>query len=128
MGNPVVQWQIVSPDPQQTVRFYGQLFGWTTNQHNALGYVAVQTQAGKGIDGGIWPAPAHVAGFVQLFVEVPDVDTCVAAAIRLGATVVVPASPLPDGDTIAVLRDPSGISIGVCRPGPIRNVAPEGAA
>jgi predicted enzyme related to lactoylglutathione lyase len=114
MGNPVVQWQMVSPDPDQSAKFFGRLFGWTTGQHNALGYRVVQTNSAKGIDGGIWPAPPQGLGFVQLFVEVADVDACVRTAVGLGATVVVPTSHLPDGDTLAVLRDPCGITVGVC--------------
>jgi predicted enzyme related to lactoylglutathione lyase len=98
MGNAVIQWQMVSLDPKQSATFYGRLFGWTINQENALGYRVVQTQSGKGIDGGIWPAPPQERGFVQLFVEVPDVEACVATAVGLGATVVVPTSVLPDGD------------------------------
>lgn len=114
MGNPVVQWQMVSPDPQQSARFYEQVFGWTASRDNALGYRVVQTNGGKGIDGGIWPAPPQVPGFVQLFIEVPDVEASVTAAVNLGAVVVVPTSHLPDGDVMAVLRDPGGITFGVC--------------
>ncbi len=50
---------------------------------------------------------------MQLFVEVFDVDDCIAKAIRLGAKVLVPKSVLPDGDTMAVLLDPTGLSFGV---------------
>jgi predicted enzyme related to lactoylglutathione lyase len=46
MGNPVVQWQMVSPDPQQSAKFYGRLFGWSTAQDNALGYRTVQPRSG----------------------------------------------------------------------------------
>ena len=52
---------------------------------------------------------------MQLFVEVLDVDDCIAKAIRLGAKVLVPKSVLPDGDTMAVLLDPTGLSFGVCQ-------------
>jgi uncharacterized protein len=139
MGNPVVQWQMVSPDPDQSARFYGKLFGWRTTQQNAMGYRVVRTsaeatsdgvadvgagagvnggaraRAGASLDGGIWPAPPQAPGFMQLFVEVPDVDACLSTAVSLGATVIIPTSHLPDGDTMAVLRDPCGITVGVCR-------------
>jgi hypothetical protein len=114
MPNPVVQWQVVSPQPQAAAEFYKKLFGWSVGQDNAMGYREVKTGAGRGIDGGIWPAPPGQNGFVQLFVEVPDIDACLAEAAKLGAKVVVSKSVLPDGDAMAVLVDPTGLALGVC--------------
>jgi predicted enzyme related to lactoylglutathione lyase len=33
----------------------------------------------------------------------------------LGATVIVPATTLPDGDVMAILLDPAGLTFGVVR-------------
>jgi hypothetical protein len=67
-----------------------------------------------GIHGGMWPSPPNERPFVQRFVAVPDVAACVAQASALGATVVIPPSMLPDGDAMAVIATPSGLSIGLC--------------
>ena len=112
MPNPVVRWQIISPEPERTSAFYQKLFAWRLSQANALGYRELSSGSAKGADGGVWPAPPGQAGFVQLFV---DVDETIARATQLGATVVIPKSVLPDGDTMAVLVDPAGISFGICR-------------
>jgi predicted enzyme related to lactoylglutathione lyase len=72
-------------------------------------------KTGGGTDGGIWPASPGSPSFVQLFIAVPDVAASVAEAEKLGATVIVPPATLPDGDSMAVLREPSGIVFGVCR-------------
>jgi predicted enzyme related to lactoylglutathione lyase len=112
MSGPVMQWQLVSADPEATARFYGEAFGWKVDRQNALGYRAVDTGAG-GTPGGIWPAPPGATSFVQLFVAVPDVDAAVARALALGATLLVPRSALPDGDVMAVLRDPTGLPFGL---------------
>jgi len=114
MGAPVVRWQIVSPKPEACASFYSQLFGWRETQDNALGYRELKSGSDRGIDGGVWPAPPQQPGFVQLFVEVPDIEACIATATRLGATVIVPKSVLPDGDAMAVLLDPTGLSFAVC--------------
>jgi predicted enzyme related to lactoylglutathione lyase len=113
MGHPVVRWQIISPAADATASCYAKLFGWTTSQNNALGYRELKT-GGDGIDGGVWPGPPQERPFVQLFVAVPNIDQCVADAETLGAKVIVPKSVLPDGDAMAVLLDPSGLSIGIC--------------
>ncbi len=82
-----------------------------------MGYRQLKTGAANGVDGGVWPAPPGQAGFVQLFVEVADIDGCIAEATKLGAKVIVPRSELPDGDSMAVLLDPTGMSVAVCRLG-----------
>jgi predicted enzyme related to lactoylglutathione lyase len=117
MGNPVVHWQILSKNPDATAKFYGKLFGWKVNDANSLGYRIVSTESGRGIDGGIWPCPAEGHDLVQLFVEVDDVDSSVAQAVKLGAQVIVPKSQLPDGDTLAIVLDPVGQPFGIYRRG-----------
>jgi predicted enzyme related to lactoylglutathione lyase len=112
-----VQWQIVAKDPDAVARFYTALFGWKVRTDNALGYRVVDTGSARGINGGIWPAPPEGHNLVQLFVEVADVDVCVAKASSLGATVVVPKTELPDGDALAIVVDPSGLPFGIYRPG-----------
>jgi len=114
MPNPVVRWQILSPTPDKVAGFYQKLFDWKLSQANALGYRELTSGDKAGADGGVWPAPPGVNGFVQLFVEVPDVDAAITKALSLGGKVLVPKSVLPDGDTMAVLHDPTGISFGVC--------------
>jgi predicted enzyme related to lactoylglutathione lyase len=113
MPHPVVRWQIVSPDPEATAKFYRQLFGWQCSQDNGLGYRELNAGDG-GIDGGVWPGPAGQHPIAQLFVEVPDVEEHIARATKLGAKVLVPASALPDGDVMAVLLDPTGLPFGIC--------------
>ena len=116
MGNPVVQWQIVAKDPDAVTRFYSALFGWKVNASNALGYRVVETGNGRGINGGVWPSPPEGHNLVQLFVEVDDIDAALSKATSLGATIIVPKSELPDGDALAIVLDPAGLSFGMYRP------------
>lgn len=113
MPNPVMRWQIVSPESEQLAQFYCGLFGWEPNRDNALGYHQIDTGSAQGIQGGIWPAPPGVPSFVQLFVEVDDCAAYVAKAQERGATVLVPPQALPDGDVMAILKDPGGMSFGI---------------
>src|SRR6185312_3530226 len=58
VSNPVVHWQLISREPEKLAQFYLTLFGWKISDANGLGYRMVETaQSGKGVDGGIWPAP-----------------------------------------------------------------------
>ncbi len=115
MGNPVMQFQIISKDPDKASEFYGQLFGWSIDTDNALGYRVVKTGSESGIQGGIWPSPPEGHSMVQLFVEVEDVKTTVEQATKLGANVIVPPQTLPDGDEMALVLDPEGICFGLSK-------------
>ena len=114
MSAPVLRWQLVTTDPDRLTAFYGDLFGWTASTDTALG--DRQINAGeRGIHGGVWPAPSGAHSFVQLFIGVPDVEQSVARALELGARVVVPVTALPDGDVMAILADPCGVTFGLMR-------------
>jgi predicted enzyme related to lactoylglutathione lyase len=112
MSDPVVQWQIVTKDPDAVAAFYRKLFGWTITSNNALGYREVET-GDRGVPGGIWPAPPDASSFVQLFISVADVARSAEDAVNLGAKIIVPPTTLPDGDTMAVIADPHGITFGL---------------
>ncbi|MFL6530239.1 MAG: VOC family protein [Chthoniobacterales bacterium] len=113
-ANRVVRWQILSAEPDKTATFYQRLFAWTLSKANSLGYRELKSGVKGSVDGGVWPAPGGEGNFVQLFVEVEDVDQCIAEAEKLGGKVLMPKSVLPDGDVMAVLQDPTGLSFGVC--------------
>jgi len=115
MGNPVMQFQILSKAPDETARFYSTLFGWSVNADNPLGYREVSTQSEQGIKGGIWPAPPQSPNFVQLFMAVDDVKEAARSAEKLGAKTIIPPTALPDGGEMAVLHDPQGMSFGLMK-------------
>ena len=110
----VVKWQIITPQPDVVAAYYKRLFGWSVVDANALGYREMRSRGTRGVDGGVGPSPAGAPSFVRLFVEVADVGVAVAEAAQLGASVLVPRSVLPDGDIMAILVDPAGVSFGLC--------------
>ena len=113
MSTPVMQFQILSRNPQETAEFYSALFGWTVAADNAMGYRQIDTGSPKGIHGGIWPAPPQAPNMVQLFAAVPDVKSASGKAVSLGAKMIIPPTILPEGDEIAVLQDPHGMPFGI---------------
>jgi uncharacterized protein len=116
MTSPVVHWQFLTADPDRTASFYEQMFGWSVSTANAMGYRSVASCAGRGIDGGIWPAPPGAPESVQLYVEVEDIDAALARVQALGGTLIMPKQVLPDGDAMALALDPLGRSFGLTTP------------
>jgi predicted enzyme related to lactoylglutathione lyase len=115
MGNPVMQFQILSNAPDETAQFYSTLFGWTVNADNPMGYRQINTGSAEGIQGGIWPAPPQSPNFVQLFMAVGDIRASVKKAEELGAKLLIPPTLLPEGDEMAVMHDPQGMSFALWR-------------
>jgi predicted enzyme related to lactoylglutathione lyase len=115
MGSPVVQFQIISKEPDKTASFYAELFGWKIDANNPMGYRRIDTRSKQGIQGGIWPAPPQAPSFAQLFVGVTDVKAAVKRAEELGAKVLIPPTVLPEGDEMAVMHDPLGLSFGLMK-------------
>jgi predicted enzyme related to lactoylglutathione lyase len=105
----------LSKTPEDTAQFYASLFGWTVNANNPLGYRQINTGSTEGIQGGIWPAPPQSPNFVQLFVAVTDVMASVKKAEGLGAKLLIPPTVLPEGDEMAVMHDPQGMSFALWR-------------
>lgn len=116
MGRPVTAFQILTPAPEEHTAFYSKLFGWTVNADNPLGYRQFDTGSEKGIQGGVWPAPPQANPFVQLFIEVEDAARCVEDATAMGAQTLIPVQTLPQGERMAVLRDPQGLPFAVFQP------------
>lgn len=115
MSNAVMQFQILSKSPDETAQFYSALFGWSVNAGNPMGYRRIDTGSPEGIQGGIWPAPPQAPNFVQLFIAVEDMKAAVERAQQLGARILIPPTQLPEGDEMAVLHDPQGMSFGLWR-------------
>lgn len=115
MGKPVVQWQILSGKPEEQSAFYAGLFDWTVSGDNPLGYRMVDTGSERGIPGGFWPAPPQTQPFVQLFIEVDDIEETIAKAKAAGGGVIIPRQDLPAGEAMAVLRDPLGMAFAIYR-------------
>jgi predicted enzyme related to lactoylglutathione lyase len=117
MGNPVTQWQVITREPEKHSAFYAVVFGWNIRSDNPFGYRMVDPDSAKGIPGGFWPAPPEAQAFVQLFIEVTDIEETVRQVTNNGGSVLIPPQTLPTGEQMAILRDPMGISFGLVVPG-----------
>jgi uncharacterized protein len=120
MGRPVIHFQILSKKPDDTQRFFSDLFGWKVSRDNPLDYRVIDTGTERGIQGGIWPCPPEGHNFVQLFVEVDDVTRYVERVRSLGGNVIVPLQTLPGGDEMAIVLDSQGIPFGLMKPATAR--------
>ena len=110
-----IEWnELITPDPAAAVRFYGGLFGWTTEVMSMPGMDYTMLKLGDNTFGGIMvpPQPGIPAHWLH-YVSVADVDAAVAKAVSLGASVCAGPMDIGEAGRIAVIRDPQGASFGL---------------
>jgi uncharacterized protein len=125
MGNPVVHFELIGPDPARLRLFYSQLFGWdgaagapvaerisVTTEYSFITPAPDAPPAAGGIGGG--------SGFESraiFYVGVPNVADALARAQTLGATVVLTPQRNEGGRiTVAHFGDPAGNLVGLAGP------------
>ncbi len=111
MAHPVIHAEIRSADPDATRTFFAELFGWSYSDGAFPGYTFVETGAEGAIPTAIGPLQGG-RDSVLFFVGVEDVEATLAAAERLGGTIVQPAQQVP-GVTFGVFADAQGHAVGV---------------
>ncbi len=127
MGQPVVHFEIIGEDPDRLRAFFGDLFGWefdinapvagAVSEQGNYGFVERNTTGdGTGIPGGIGGGAGYEVHAV-FYVGVPDVETALRDAERLGGTRLMgPERNVNGGVVVGHFRDPEGNLIGVAGP------------
>jgi predicted enzyme related to lactoylglutathione lyase len=116
MGQPVVHWEIGARDGSKLHEFYSALFDWKIQVDPQLHYGMVETGGQGGINGGISTLPAEVQPYVTFYVQVDDLEACLAKAESLGGKTILPPMPVPGIGSIAMFIDPEGHVLGLFKP------------
>ena len=112
MSNPVVHFEIQSPESEKSQDFFRDVFGWQIDVVPEIGYGLVKTGAESGINGGIGGSPTGETR-VTFYIEVDDIQGYLDRAVAAGAGVVMPVTVLPGAVTMALFSDPAGAVVGV---------------
>lgn len=112
--NSIAWNELITPDPAAAVKFYGDLFGWTTEPFGTGANPYTLFKHGNQTFGGVMapPQPGIPPHWLN-YVAVADLDAAFAKATALGATVCVPPMSIGEAGRIAVLRDPQGAGFGL---------------
>ena len=113
MANPVVHFEIRSPDPDATRAFFGKLFGWSFPGGGIPGYSYVDSGVEGAVPGGISPLQGGDP-LVTFFVGVEDVAATLEQAVARGGRIVQAATKVP-GVTFGLLADPQGQVVGLAQ-------------
>ena len=105
---------LITPEPAQSASFYGELFGWTTEEmEGASGYRVIKN--GERTNGGMMPLDPRMGATPPNWMPYfghEDVDTLVTEIAGLGGQVFNGPMRMLQG-AIAVLGDPQGAAFAV---------------
>src|SRR5256885_3072145 len=116
MADPVVWFELEGSEPEQTAKFYSELFGWHTQTFPEAGYTTIDTHAGAGINGGIGAAQGGKPS-AKVYVLVDDLQAALDKVAELGGAAVVAGPQTPLGPFPPV-SGPAGNAGGLLPPPP----------
>jgi uncharacterized protein len=121
--NTVAWFKITGQDGARLRSFYGQLFGWKTNDVAPAADYGVTDSPERGIGGAIGAAPKGSPGLATFFIQVDDLEASLREAERLGGKIIEGPRSFPDKRpasrghgtvTFAYFTDPEGHVLGLC--------------
>jgi len=65
------------------------------------------------LGGGLFKAEGDIPNYVTIYVQVDDLQKSLDQAVKMGATAIVPPTPIPGIGNFAMFSDPSGNVIGI---------------
>jgi predicted enzyme related to lactoylglutathione lyase len=110
---------LTTSDPDRSRAFYGELFGWVSEDAGEeFGHYINFFKDGKGAAGGMGRGPGMEGPDAwSVYLASDDAEVTLKAATDHGAGVIVPAMPVADLGTMAVVSDPGQAAIGIWQPG-----------
>jgi predicted enzyme related to lactoylglutathione lyase len=110
----VVHFEIPATDPEKSIAFFSNTFGWTISRWGEEEYWLVNAgdDSEQGIHGAIIKRRAPDMPVVNT-ISVADIDAAMAAIEKNGGTIVVPKSTIPGIGHLAYFKDPDGVIHGI---------------
>ena len=105
-------YDLMTTDVEGAKAFYGQVFGWTSQETRMGEHLYTAFTVGENPAGGMMPMaepmfPPEIPPHWMAYFSVTDCDAVCAHAEKLGGSVFVPPTDIPPG-RFAVLGDPQG--------------------
>ena len=110
---------LMTTDLESAKHFYGTLFGWNlVDAGEEAGHYHLADIGGRAVAGigPMMPGMEHPPVWAT-YLATSDVAASADAAVRAGASLVVPAMDVMDVGKMAVVQDPTGAAIGMWQPG-----------
>jgi predicted enzyme related to lactoylglutathione lyase len=111
---PVVQFSIHAKDRRRQAAFYRELFDWDMQEQAALPVIGIPPGKGPPEDGiGGHIIESDHAPAITVYIQVADLRATLDRAVVLGGTRVLEPFDVPNGPTVAQIKDPEGNLLGL---------------
>lgn len=109
MSNRVVHFEIPCDNPEKTMNFFSEVFGWKFQQFGDMEYWTAITGDDKspGINGGFMKKQ-NPGQPVANSIDVVNLDVTVSKIESAGGKIVVPKMPIPSVGWLSYFKDPDG--------------------
>lgn len=117
MNNRVTHFEIPTDNPEKSLKFFGDVFGWTYQQFGTEEYWLAMTgdKTTPGIDGAIMKKKDPRQPVVNS-IQVQNLDDSIKKIESSGGKIVVPKVPIPSVGWLAYFMDPDNNIHGVWQP------------
>jgi uncharacterized protein len=110
--------ELTTSDVPRARSFFGDLFGWTSEEPNeAFGGYFNFSKGDDMVSGGMGVQEGGVPDVWTVYMAVDDAQGTADAVARHGGTVILPPMEVMDLGTMAVFADPGGAVFGLWKPG-----------
>ena len=115
----VIHFEIPATDPEKTVEFFTNVFGWTFTRWGTEEYWLATTgeNTAAGINGAIIKRRDPQMPVVNT-IDVADIDKAMADVEANGGVIVVPKSTIPTMGHLCYFKDPDGVIHGLMQNDP----------
>ena len=110
----LVWFEIPADKPERAQKFYGQLFGWKINPFPGVkDYWHIDTGGANDTPDGGMLTRKHPAHFITNYISVPSVDKAAAKVQKLGGSICMPKTAVPQMGYFVICQDTEGNSFAV---------------
>lgn len=113
-ANALTWVELSTTDVARATEFYSAVLGWAPEASDTGGMEYTEFKLGDRSVAGMM-ASENGASYWMPYFQPSDLDRTIGEATALGATLMVPSTPIPGGD-FAILADPQGAAFGLFRP------------
>jgi uncharacterized protein len=111
MAAPIIHIEFPSADFGRTAAFYGELFGWQTQQNAAASYM--KFDGADGPSGGWVRADSVQSPGPVPYLQVDDIGAVLDKVEKAGGRIIARRLPFAGGGEVALFADPDGNVLGV---------------
>ena len=112
-SHPIVHIELAADDPKASAKFYGDVFGWKTEEIPEMNYITFDAEGGPG--GGFNPTESDDTnpGDILIYIQTEDIEASLAEIEAAGGKTLLSKSEIPGIGWYAFFADLTDNRVGL---------------